>query len=140
MEAPVKPAPRRPPADPKGYARSRVTNGGELLPGIDGRSIWVRRCRDLIELHLADIGGEENASVAERSIIRRAAVMMVELERIEKRFAASERGPSQADLDLYVRAAGNLRRLLESIGIKRRARDVTPLPSVDEYLAAEAAP
>ena len=59
----------RPPA-----TRSRVTNGRQLLPMVDGRSIWARRMRDLMELHLDDLGGAENTSEAERSIVRRVAV------------------------------------------------------------------
>src|SRR5690349_19554851 len=31
--------------------RSRITNGNALLPGVDGRSVWARRCRDVIDLH-----------------------------------------------------------------------------------------
>ena len=59
----------------KGRQRSRVTNGSALLPGVDGRSAWVRRCKDIIEAHLSDLGGEDNTSVAERSLVRRAAVI-----------------------------------------------------------------
>jgi hypothetical protein len=114
-----------PAADQKRFARSRVTNGKELLPGIDGRSAWVRRCRDLIELHSSDLPA---ASVAELSIIRRASVLTVELERLEQKFAlAGEASPF--DLDLYQRTAGGLRRLLEAVGLERRLRDVTnPVP------------
>jgi hypothetical protein len=112
--------------------RSRITNGSALLPGVDGRSAWVRRCRDVIEQHLSDLGGAANTSEAERSIIRRAAVLTTELERLEARFAvAGEASPE--DLDLYQRTAGNLRRLLEAIGLQRRPRDVTP--SLEEYAA-----
>jgi hypothetical protein len=102
-----------------------VTNGKELLPGIDGRSVWVRRCKDVIELHLADL---PDATAAERSIVRRAAVLTTELERLEAKFAeAGEASPF--DLDLYQRTAGGLRRLLEAIGLERRLRDVTnPAP------------
>ncbi len=66
-------------------------------------------------------------SEAERSILRRASTLEVELERLEARFAGSgESSPGAAELDLYQRTAGNLRRLLESGGLKRRKRDVTP--------------
>jgi hypothetical protein len=116
--------------------RSRVTNGSALLIGVDGRSPWIRRCRDLIELHVADLGGEENTSAAERSIIRRACVMTVELERLETKFAKAGQA-SADDLDLYQRTAGNLRRLLEATGLKRRARNITP--TVAEYLEPEPA-
>ena len=120
--------------DRKSHGRSRVSNGNSLLGRqIDGRSIWVRRCRDLIAEHITDLGGEANTSAAERSLVRRASVMTVELERLETKFAGA--GEALADdLDLYQRTAGNLRRLLEAVGLKRRPRDVTP-PTLDQYLA-----
>ena len=109
----------------KGHARSRVTNGSSILPGVDGRSTWVRRLRDLINLHTADLGGEDNVSAAEQAIIRRASVLIVELERLELKFATDGEA-SPFDLDLYQRMANSLRRLLEAVGLQRRARDVTP--------------
>jgi hypothetical protein len=116
----------------KQYGRSAITNGTTLLPGIDGRSPWVRRCKDLIEIHLADLGGIDNASAAVRSLVRRACVLTVELESLELKFAKA--GQANADdLDLYQRTAGNLRRLLEVVGLKRVPRDVTP--SVQDYLS-----
>jgi hypothetical protein len=105
--------------------RSRLTNGSKLLPGIDGRSPWVRRCKDVIAAHLSDLGGEANTSAAERSIIRRAAVLTTELERMEAQFAAAGE-PSADALDVYARVAANLRRMLEAIGLQRRSKDVTP--------------
>ena len=114
----------RPPA-----TRSRVTNGRQLLPMVDGRSAWARRMRDLMELHLDDLGGAENTSEAERSIVRRVAVIETELEYQEAQFAElrqAGKDPSERMLDLYSRLASSLRRLLESIGIERRARDITP--------------
>jgi hypothetical protein len=110
----------------KPQSRSRVTNGKSLLEGVDGRSTWVRRLRDLMGLHLADLGGEENTSEAERSIIRRAATLTVELERLELRFALAGEA-DVADLDQYQRTANSLRRLLEAVGIRRRPRTVTKL-------------
>jgi hypothetical protein len=107
----------------KACARSRVSNGHALLPslpGIDGRSTWVRRCRDLISEHLSDV---PDASVAERSLVRRAAVITTELEMLEAKFAAAGQADAE-DLDLYQRTAGNLRRLLESVGLQRRAKPV----------------
>ena len=120
-----------PPARRKPLARSKVSNGTALLAGVDGRSTWVRRCRDLIAAHVADLGGPDACSEAER----RAATLTVELERLEKRFALA--GEAEVDdLDLYQRTAGNLRRLLEAIGLQRRSRDITP--TLDQYLAARA--
>jgi hypothetical protein len=136
MRIPPKPHPgprvfRKPPH------RSRVTNG-RLLPG-DNRGIWVRRCKDLIELHLSDLGGEANCSAAEKSLIRRVAVLSVELEQLEQKFAiAGEASPNQ--LDLYGRSAGNLRRILETLGLERRARDITPLSATNTKLIPAGTP
>ena len=108
-----------PPRDPQ---KSRITNGSALLPGVDGRSAWVRRCKDVLAAHLSDI---PDASVAERSIVRRAAVLTTELERLEVKFATAGEA-SADDIDLYARVAANLRRLLEAVGLHRRTKDITP--------------
>lgn len=114
----------------KRKGRSKITNGTAFLPGIDNRGPWIRRAKDVLAAHLSDI---PEPTAAERSIIRRASVLTVELERLEAQFAvAGEADPET--LDLYGRTAGNLRRLLEAVGISRRdARNITP--SLSEYLA-----
>ena len=111
-------ADRAPVEDRPSKQKSRITNGA-LLPGVDQRSAWVRRAKDVLSQHLAD---KPDATAAEQAIIRRAAVLIVELERLERQFAlAGEADP--LTLDLYGRVAGNMRRLLESVGLERRARD-----------------
>src|ERR1700688_2357118 len=85
---PAKSVRRRAEYDRKSHARSRVTNGNELLHGLtDQRSVWVRRCRDVIADHISDLGGAENVSTAELSIVRRAATLTVVLEQFETKFA-----------------------------------------------------
>jgi hypothetical protein len=89
-----------------------------------------------MQLHLSDLGGDAAVSEAERSIIRRCATLTVELERMEAVFAVT--GEAQPDqLDLYQRTAGSLRRLLEAVGLERRAKNVTP--DLHAYLEAKAA-
>jgi hypothetical protein len=122
-------------AGTKPTARSRISNGC-TLPGVDGRSTWVRRLRDLMGLHLSDLGGEDAVSEAERSIVRRAATLTVELERLELKFAKDGEA-SASDIDLYQRTSNTLRRHLEAVGLERRARDVTP-PSLSRYLEERA--
>jgi hypothetical protein len=121
----------RPATDPvPARQRSRIANGSALLPGVDQRSAWVRRAKEIIAAHTNDLGGEDNTSTAERSIIRRASVMTVELERLEAKFATSG-AAGDSDLDLYQRTAGNLRRLLEAVGLQRRPRDIS-VPTLSE--------
>jgi hypothetical protein len=112
--------------------RSKLTNGNELLPGIDGRSAWARRFRDLIQLHTADRGGVENITEAERALIRRASTIIVECERLETRFAINE-GAKRYELETYQRASNSLRRLLETLGIKREARTINPNDNNEHY-------
>jgi hypothetical protein len=108
---------------------SQQYNGSALLPGVDGRSGWVRRAKELIDSHAAALGGVDNVSPAESALVRRSAVLIVELERLERIFALA--GQADADsLDLYARVAGNLRRLLEAVGLQRRSRDVTSFTDI----------
>jgi hypothetical protein len=115
---------------------SRVTNGSTLFAeaGIDLRSAWARRFRDVFELHVSDLGGVDAVSEAEQSICRRISTLTVELERLECRLVRQE-APEDRLLDLYQRVSNTLRRLLETIGLERRQRDVTP--SLHRFLAAQ---
>jgi hypothetical protein len=120
-----KSADRRPVDDPSvtpRKGRSKITNGKVLIDG-DQRSPWVRRAKDLINEFLGEhLAGADNCSPAERAIVRRIAVLITELERLEAKFAAqNEASPEQ--LLLYGRTANTLRRLLEAIGLERRQRD-----------------
>jgi hypothetical protein len=58
--------------------------------------------------------------------------LTVELERLEAKFATAGEADAN-ELDQYARVAANLRRLLEAVGLQRRARDVTQ--SFDEVAA-----
>jgi hypothetical protein len=106
--------------------RSRATTGKALsATGGDLRGAWSRRMLDIYDAHVSDLGGQDAVSQAEASILRRAATITTELERLEAKFASGE--ASEKSLDLYQRMAGNLRRLLESVGLQRRAKPVMDL-------------
>jgi hypothetical protein len=115
------------------HNRSRITNGALFgNRSISELDSWPRRLRDIISLHTADLGGPNTVSAGESSIIRRVATETVELELLEQKFAKNGKGASAEDLDLYARISNSLRRHLETIGLKRVARDVTP--SLRDYL------
>src|SRR5262249_32255878 len=104
-------------------------NGNELLPFVDGRSIWARTMRDTMEAVLNHCGGPDYASELKRLQARRIAVLEVELIHIEGRIAkatAAGEDVNPADLDLYSRVANGQRRHCEALGWERVARDVTP--------------
>jgi len=64
-------------------------------------------------------------------------MLELQLEHLESKFASNEGVASTDQLLLYQRTANSTRRLLESVGLKRRAKDVTP--SLEDYLASKQA-
>jgi hypothetical protein len=118
----MEPAPNSSTSKPASTAtkrlRSRVSNGKKAFVEGDGRSPWARRWRDLIESHVADLGGVSVLSEAQRSLIKRASTIEIELEQIEGRLSLGR----AADLGEYATAASHLRRIFETLGITRVPR------------------
>lgn len=107
--------------DRKSHGRSKVSNGSCLFAEhVDGRSTWARRFRDLVALHVADLGGPAGLSEAQRSLIRRVVTLETEMERLECKFA-KDSGGSNRMLDRYMRMANNLRRFLITLGLDSKA-------------------
>jgi hypothetical protein len=107
--------------------RSAITNGSAvLMAGVDHRSAKVRRLLDLIRAHENDLGGEGHVTESECRLIRRAAMITLQLELMDTKFAQLDKEVSDKALDTYGRMSNTLRRLLESLGLQRRSRDVTP--------------
>src|SRR5262245_38768040 len=107
--------------------RSAVTNGRKLFVEGDGNSAWSRRYRDLIAAFVSDLGGHDALSEAKLALIRRSAALALELEQMEGKLSQGD----EINLDSYGRAASHLRRLLETLGVERKPKDVTP--SLEEY-------
>jgi hypothetical protein len=114
----------------KRTAASRITNGSEVLAGVDGRSAMVRRYRDILGQLVDDMGGDP--SEAQLQIGRRAAALSVWCE--DKDAAAANGEP--LDIATYTTASNALRRLLADLGLERRARNVTP--TLAQYAAQRA--
>ena len=107
-----------------GADRVPVTAGQKLLPDVDGRSAHSRRKRALVAAFVADLGGPDNASTAERILADKAATLTLQLQNLESRM--EEGDTSHTTLDLYGRGVGHLNRVLKTMGVKRRARNITP--------------
>jgi hypothetical protein len=111
--------------------RSAVSNGTRLLIDFDGRSPWGRRLRDLLDDLASDLGGIDALSEAERLLIRRTAMLSLQAEMMEQRFAKNGGCASVQELECYQRATNTLRRTLESLyhqpaAFGRRPIDVSP--------------
>ena len=125
------------PVDAHTIDRERAPARGKLRPltlaDIDRRTRAFQAAERLLGELIVDLGGEARASAGEREIAQRAAVLGSLIEDIEARWL---RGETIA-LGDYLAATNAQRRLLATLGLERRARDVTP--SLDRYLARDAA-
>jgi hypothetical protein len=111
------------------HLRSRVTNMRQLfVASRKGDTAWARRFKDLLADLASDLGGFENISTAEFTLVRRAAFLTLQLELLEARGAEHGGEVSAKSLALYGRITGNLRRVLQALGLQRRPRDITPDP------------
>ena len=100
--------------------RSAVTSGRKLFVEGDPNTAWSRRYYDLVLGHISDLGGADVLSEAQSSLIRRAASIECELERMDARLSLGQ----EVDMDSYARVAGHLRRLFETLGLQRVPRAV----------------
>ena len=95
----------------------------------------MRRLRDLVSDHISDLGGEDHISSSERTLVNRCAMLALQLEMLETKFADNDGVAGSDALNMYQRCLNTLRRTLKSLGLQRRARNVTP--TVDQYLASQ---
>lgn len=119
-------APRKP------TARSRISNGGDVLPNVDGRSLVARRYRDIASAIVADQGGAEHCAEARLQLIRRFAAAAVLAETMEAKLANGE----TIDIAEHAQLTSAMVRVATRIGIGRRAKNLTP--TVREYVNAKA--
>ena len=118
-------------ADQGVFARSRLTNGKDLLPFVDGRAHFARIMRDSLTRLIAHCGGADVISETRRMMARRCSLLEVELIFLEAKFAnirADGGEPALAEVEVYGRLAGNQRRIAETLGWERTSKDITPHP------------
>jgi hypothetical protein len=113
----------------KAYARSRLTNGKDLLPNVDGRSLIARRYRDICTTIASDQGGLDQLSEARIQLIRRYAACCVLAEEMESRLVRGE----QIDITVYVQLTTTMVRIALRIGLDRVPRDISS-PSLADIL------
>ncbi len=116
----------------KAVARSRVTNGVDVLPNVDGRSLIARRYRDVAAQIVADMGGIERCSEARLQLIRRFAAAAVLAEQLEARLARGE----NIDVSEFSVLASTAVRIPQRLGLERRAKNV--VPSLRDYVEGHA--
>jgi hypothetical protein len=100
---------------------------------IDGRSSAAKRMQSIKNALTRDLG--DDLSAAQKILVSKAAVLAVALESAD---AAATNGV-EIDLAIYGTAASHLRRILETLGLRRVPKDITP-KTLDSYLAERAGP
>ena len=114
----------------KSHAKSRISNGRDVLPNVDGRSLIARRYRDICAALIADSAGIERCSEARLQLIRRFAASSVLAEQLEAELANGE----EIDIPQHALLCSSLVRLSTRIGINRVAKNI--VPTLEQYLAA----
>jgi hypothetical protein len=110
--------------------RSRVTNGSQLLANVDGRTAAARRYRDLTISLADDLGGIASLTEAQRALVRQAAAMIVQSEKLQGEVLRGE----IVDCEQLTRLANAATRILSRLGIKRTVR-ANPPPTIAEIAA-----
>jgi hypothetical protein len=107
------------------------------LGDLDGRTNAAKAAKALIADLESDLGGADRLSAGERVIVGRAAVSTAMIEDMEARWLSGR----PLDVAAYCALVNVQRRLLTTVGLQRRPRDVTP--DLAAYVASrtiEAAP
>jgi hypothetical protein len=112
--------------EPESDRDVRRTRGGKVrlrsLGDLDCRTSAARRARDLVMGLENDLGGADQLSTGQREIIKRAALSGAILEDVEVRWLEGQK----IDVGDYALLANAQRRLLATVGLERRAKDVSP--------------
>lgn len=98
---------------------------------VDGRTLTARRYRDLCAELASDAGGDPSS--AQWLLICRAAGLTVQLELLEARIVQGE----QIETAEYASLSNVLIRLLNTLGLNRKAKDVSPaILTIDAHARA----
>jgi hypothetical protein len=92
------------------------------LDQLDGRTQAAKLARQLISALEDDLGGADRLTTSEREIVRRAALISAMAEHLEAQWLLGK----GLDVGAYTALVNVQRRLLTTVGLERRARDVTP--------------
>jgi hypothetical protein len=102
------------------------------IADLDHRTRAAKNAMAMVTAMEADCGGADRLSAGQLALIRRAAVITVLLESQEASWLAG----TGIDVAVYGTLVNSLNRLLVTIGLERRSRDVTP--RLADYIASKA--
>src|SRR5438270_4618100 len=102
------------------------------LADLDGRTRAAQVVGKTIAALVSDLGGVDHLSTGEHEIVKSAAMTGAMLENMAARWLTGE----PIDPGQYATLSNAQRRLLETVGLRRRSRDVSP--SLASYVALKA--
>jgi hypothetical protein len=120
------------PATPPADARP----GDDLTTLLDGRRRWLKAGRAREQERSADLGGADQLSAAQRSLIRRLVNVELWIEATEARILGGSAADDDELVTLWLMAIKVHMQLSVRLGLKRRAKDV---PTLQDYLRQKAA-
>ena len=97
---------------------------------VDGRTIQARRYRSLCTDLARDMG--DDPSAAQWLLICRCAALTVQAELLDQQIVTG----GDVDVAAYTALTGALTRTLKTLGLERRAKDVSPAATIDAHAAA----
>jgi len=111
--------------------RSAVSTGSRMHPkGVDARSTQARRFKDLISSFAVGLGGDAALSEVDQALIRNAAALTVQCERLQAAVAGRE-----VKSEEMTGLANSSARILATLKLKRPRRDHGP--SLGEIVARQ---
>lgn len=126
----------KPRATPKPMTATSAADASKMrlltLGDLDGRTNAAKAAKALITDLESDLGGADRLSAGERALVVRAAVTTAMVEHIEATWLSG----GELDVAAYSALVNVQRRLLTTVGLQRRPRDVTP--ALADYVAAMA--
>ena len=102
-----------------------------LDPEVDRRTILARRFQTLSDAISEDLGGYDYLSEAQRQLGKRAAMLSVLSEAMETEKVL---GSDVFSLNEYLNVIRTLQKVFSALGIERKLRDITDLPSLEAYI------
>lgn len=124
---------------PKSRARPKAVGAGKLqlvtLSDLDQRTLAAKRAHQLVEAMTRDLGADQDKhplSANMQQLVQAAAVLGAMIESDQASWLSGDK----IDVSSFLAALNSQRRLLLTLGLERRAKDVSTL-RLKEYLQQE---
>jgi hypothetical protein len=138
---PAPPVRRLPPRDDnEGTIQPKLLKTGYIrfltLRDLDQRTRAAEKANATRSAFERDLGGGEHLTEGQNQLVQRASILSAMLEDFEVRYSIGQ----PVEFSDYMTGCNVLRRILCTIGLERRARDVGASPSLSEYLRGRSVP